>query len=141
MAYKRALWHSGLTYQQRCSRCQAVVRYMDDSLDFRAWYPNGFVYCPRCKNPIRHDEAFAIDAKGNYINPPPSESARASVQISSAVSGQSYMAPPAIQPVIQIETPAEELVEQNEQLSKFCTQCGTKLNSADLFCSRCGAKQ
>ena len=48
MAFKRALWHSGLTYQQTCYHCRTLVRYTDYNLDFRPWYPDGFVYCPNC---------------------------------------------------------------------------------------------
>ena len=62
MAFKRALWHSGLTYQQTCYHCRAVVRYTDYQLDFRPWYPDGFVYCPRCKGPLRHNELrYTVD--------------------------------------------------------------------------------
>ena len=59
--FKRAEWHSGLTYQAVCEQCKAVVTYKDNVLDFRPWYPDGFVYCPRCNQPIRHSERFAIN--------------------------------------------------------------------------------
>ena len=65
MAFKRAIWHSGLTYQQTCYHCRAVVRYTDYQLDFRPWYPDGFVYCPRCKGPLRHNELYAINPDGS----------------------------------------------------------------------------
>ena len=60
MAYKRAEWHSGLTYRQTCEECKTTVMYMDDKLDFRPWFADGFVYCPRCKKPLRHREEYAI---------------------------------------------------------------------------------
>ena len=62
MGFKRAEWHSGLTYRQTCRECKAVVEYKDDSLDFRPWYADGFVYCPKCRTPLRHNEQYAIDA-------------------------------------------------------------------------------
>ncbi len=62
MGFKRAEWHSGLTYQQTCENCNTTVQYMDDKLDFRPWYPDGFVYCPKCKTPMRHSEKLAINA-------------------------------------------------------------------------------
>ena len=62
MAYQRAQWHSGLTYQQTCETCKNQVRYQDTALDFRPWYPDGYVDCPVCKNHLRHNENFAIDA-------------------------------------------------------------------------------
>lgn len=61
MAFKRALWHSGLTYSQVCRRCQTQITYTDEKLDFRAWYADGFIYCPTCQTPLRHNEAYAID--------------------------------------------------------------------------------
>ena len=62
MAYQRAQWHSGLTYQQTCETCKNQVRYQDTALDFRPWYPDGYVDCPVCKSHLRHNENFAIDA-------------------------------------------------------------------------------
>ena len=62
MGYKRAEWHSGFTYEQVCGECRTVVRYTDHALDFRPWFADGFVYCPKCKSPIRHHERYAIDA-------------------------------------------------------------------------------
>lgn len=61
MAYSRAQWRSGLTYQQTCSKCNTQITYMDDKLDFRPWYADGFIYCPRCTTPLRHNEVFAIN--------------------------------------------------------------------------------
>lgn len=63
--FKRAEWHSGLTYRQRCDQCRTLVEYKDNSLDFRPWFADGFVYCPTCKKPLRHNEKYAIDA--DYI--------------------------------------------------------------------------
>lgn len=61
MAFKRAEWHSGLTYRQTCKNCHTIVTYKDDVLDFRPWFADGFVYCPKCKTPLRHNENLAID--------------------------------------------------------------------------------
>ena len=60
--FKRANWHSGLTYQQTCENCKTIVKYTDYSLDYRPWYADGFVYCPTCEKPLRHNEKYAIDA-------------------------------------------------------------------------------
>ena len=62
MAYQRAQWHSGLTYLQTCETCRTPVRYTDEVLDFRPWYPDGYVDCPVCKSHLRHHEKYAIDA-------------------------------------------------------------------------------
>ena len=61
--FKRANYSSGLTYKQTCKTCNTVVTYKDDRLDFRPWFPNGFVYCPTCQTPLRHNENLAIDSK------------------------------------------------------------------------------
>ena len=53
MGYSRAEWRSGLTYEQVCDQCNNRVRYMDDKLDYRPWFADGFVYCPVCKKPLR----------------------------------------------------------------------------------------
>ena len=61
MGYKRAEWRSGLRYKQTCDMCKTTVIYMDNSLGFRPWFPDGFVYCPTCQKPLRHNEIYAID--------------------------------------------------------------------------------
>ncbi|MBQ5825097.1 MAG: hypothetical protein IIW48_09870 [Clostridia bacterium] len=116
MAYQRALWHSGLTYQQTCSGCQALVRYTDASLDYRPWFADGFVYCPRCRKPLRHNERYAIDQDGNYINPQPA---------------------PAPQPGYQQPMPQSAC----EGGTMFCCKCGKQFAADDNFCSGCGTKR
>ena len=111
MGFKRATWHSGLTYQVTCGGCGTAMRYTDYSLDFRPWFADGFVYCPHCKRPVRHSEHYAIDADGNYINPLPPKA-------QPAVSSQ-----PAVRPDVF-----------------FCSKCGKQLNIGDKFCSGCGVK-
>lgn len=60
-AFKRAEWKSGLTYFRTCDQCKTTFKYMDNKLDFRPWFPDGFVYCPKCKKPLRHSEDYAIN--------------------------------------------------------------------------------
>lgn len=38
MSYKRAEWHSGLTYIQTCHCCGIAVQYQDTHLDYRPWF-------------------------------------------------------------------------------------------------------
>lgn len=61
MGFRRAQWHSGLTYKQTCLECKTTVTYDDYKLDFRPWFADGFVYCPKCQKPLRHNESFAIN--------------------------------------------------------------------------------
>ncbi len=139
MAYKRALWSSGLTYQQTCGKCNSVIRYMDNSLDYRPWYADGFVYCPNCKAVLRHYEYYAIDENGNFINPkpevavvPPAPSRPQPVVYQQGASVQSAAKPIAAQPVVP---------QNNEVQPTFCANCGKTLNEGDIFCSQCGTKR
>jgi len=59
--FKRANWKSGLTYKQTCPLCKTEVVYQDDKLGYRPWFADGFVYCPTCEKPLRHNENYAID--------------------------------------------------------------------------------
>lgn len=67
MGFQRATWHSGLTYRHVCNKCGQENIYMDDKLDFRPWYADGFIYCSKCNTPLRHNERLAID--GNTTEP------------------------------------------------------------------------
>ena len=67
MTYKRQLWTSGYEYRLRCPFCGTYVSYVDRQLGFRAWYPDGFVYCPKCRKPIRHSELFAVHPDGTPV--------------------------------------------------------------------------
>ena len=71
MSYQRLLWHSGLTYRAVCPACRQYVVYNDYNLGFRAWYPDGFVYCPNCRRPVRHNENNAIKEDGSPYFPFP----------------------------------------------------------------------
>lgn len=67
MGYQRAQWHSGLTYCQICETCKTEVRYTDYSLDFRPWYPDGYVDCPNCKSHLRHNEKYAGNTAAEVV--------------------------------------------------------------------------
>ena len=111
MGFKRAEWRSGLTYQQVCKTCNNVMTYMDDKLDFRPWYPDGFVYCTVCKTPLRHNENYAINRP---YTPTPT-----------------YSAP--------MYTPPASGV--NVSAVAFCSNCGRKFNDGEIFCPTCGRKR
>ncbi|MCR5340150.1 MAG: zinc ribbon domain-containing protein [Saccharofermentans sp.] len=44
----------------RCEYCYFEFDYHTYDLGHRAWYPHGFVYCPRCKKPIRHRLEYEV---------------------------------------------------------------------------------
>ena len=146
MAFQRALWHSGLTYQQICCNCHALIHYTDENLDFRPWFPDGFVYCPKCREPLRHSETFALNANGQPANvtppgksplPPvtpladgPRRTPIAAAPVASAV------VPANLVPVIQ--TPPAGAVG-NE--IAFCSKCGRQYTKGENnFCYSCGNK-
>ena len=115
MAFQRALWHSGLTYKITCNKCHTVIQYTNDKLDFRPWYADGFVYCPTCRTPLRHNESFAIDANGNYLNTTPPNAAAAPV------------------------APAAPAVPNGNVA--YCKNCGRQYTLGDAkFCCGCGNK-
>ncbi len=126
MAFKRALWHSGLTYQQTCRQCHTVVSYTDHLLDFRPWYADGFVYCPTCRTPLRHSEEFAVDA--------PSPATAAPVPPASPYAVDTNTAP------MNTASPVDEPMSA-APLAAFCTACGKQFRDDDRFCSGCGAKR
>lgn len=113
MAFKRATWHSGLTYSQTCERCRTKVTYMDNILDFRPWYPDGFVYCPTCNTPLRHNENYAINRPAQQV----------SVDMTAAA--------PA----------AEVTPTQIGGTAAFCTGCGRAFAAGENFCPNCGTKR
>ena len=120
MAFKRAMWHSGLTYQQTCSHCRMVVRYTDYNLDFRPWYPDGFVYCPRCRGPMRHNELYALNPDGTPMYPQPYTQVPPS---------------PTPAPTVRTGTPGPQVGTQ------YCPNCGKQyVVGQDRFCAGCGRK-
>jgi predicted amidophosphoribosyltransferase len=121
MAFKRALWHSGLKYRQTCKTCNTLIEYDDTQLDFRPWYADGFVYCPKCKTPLRHSEGFAVDENGNYLS---------QVQTVSAPATPNY----------NQNAPANQGGEIDEGIA-YCPKCGKQYKVGDTnFCTNCGNK-
>ena len=124
MAFKRALWTSGYTYLATCSNCGTQIQSTDRDLDYRAWYPNGFVYCPRCRTPVRHDEFFAVNPDGTNVYATHADANRAVEEgYLRAIGAQ----PQQIQPIATNRM--------------FCTSCGRPyVKGKDAFCSGCGKK-
>lgn len=42
-------------YVMTCEYCFCKFEYKRKNLGYRPWYPKGFVYCPQCQKPLRHD--------------------------------------------------------------------------------------
>ena len=47
-------------YAATCPVCQAKIQYLGSDLRVHRNFPNGYVYCPGCNNPIAHNEANFI---------------------------------------------------------------------------------
>ena len=115
--FTRANWSSGLTYRQTCPGCKTIVVYTDEKLDFRPWFADGFVYCPTCMKPLRHNENYAINNNTQPHAEATGFSQESSAEEASATSTSSY------------------------NIAVFCSQCGNKFRENDKFCSQCGAKR
>ena len=104
--FKRANWQSGLTYKQTCPLCKTEVIYKDDKLGFRPWFPDGFVYCPTCQKPLRHNENYSInDVNSNTI----------------IVEAEPF--------ATEVDTKkfCSQCGAKLRDDDKFCSQCGTKI--------------
>lgn len=112
MGYKRAQWRSGLTYHQICPNCKNEMFYTDDRLGFRAWFPDGFVYCERCRKPLRHSEQYAVGAPAPQQLPQQTD----------------VVMPQPSEPISAGQTPGV----------RFCSNCGQQCRTQDRFCSSCG---
>lgn len=117
MAFKRATWHSGLTYRVTCPDCKTVMEYTDEILDFRPWFADGFVYCVKCRKPLRHNENLAINSPAFTV-----------IQEGGLPNGAPI-------PPVGTENGGETPVQ------KFCSQCGSHFAPTDRFCTQCGAKR
>ena len=153
--YKRQLWTSGYAYRVRCPYCGTVTEYRDNQLGYRSWYPNGFIYCSRCRKPLRHNEVFAVKPDGTavyatqveadlalqngYLNAvgTPAPSAAPGVEPPKAVTVEPAPAP-AVEPA---PAPAAEPAPAPAEGVAFCTKCGRKYTvGEDHFCAGCGNK-
>ena len=47
--------HKKAKFRIKCEYCLCEFTYESEDLGFRPWYPKGFVYCPECRKPLRHD--------------------------------------------------------------------------------------
>lgn len=43
-------------FEIECEYCKTKFDYKYNDVGYRMWYPDGFVYCPNCKKPLRHSD-------------------------------------------------------------------------------------
>ena len=58
---------AGELFTARCEKCGLAFDYQCSDLSFSAWYKDGYVECPRCRQPVRHS-ATANTFKVEEIN-------------------------------------------------------------------------
>lgn len=125
--YKRQLWSSGYEYHIRCPYCSTLSKYTDDQLEYRSWYPNGFVYCPKCRKPLQHNEIYAVNSDGTPVYFSQEEANNALRNGYLKVTGAN------------IE--ANEKTENGTADQGYCPDCGrTYIKGKDRFCPGCGKK-
>ncbi len=124
MAFKRALWHSGLTYKNVCDACGTNVIYTDEALDFRPWFADGFVYCPKCKKPLRHNERLAVEGQDKK-------------QPETFIIGNAAKT----ENTPDSHSDADSDAAAAAAAPAFCSKCGKAFGTDDRFCSGCGNKR
>ena len=62
---EETLINQGAKYKVTCPVCGTVVEYLKRDVSIHRRFPNGFVYCPRCKNPLAHNED---NSTGDIVN-------------------------------------------------------------------------
>ena len=131
MSFKRQLWTSGYEYRVRCPQCGTYISYRDNQLQYRSWYPNGFIYCPRCNNPLRHHEAFAVNPDGTPVYKSIEEANQAIYTGYNRAMGITL-------PRTNAQSAAQQY--QNNQTA-YCPQCGKQyVKGTAHFCAGCGNK-
>ena len=61
------------TFHCKCEYCYFEFDYHTYDLGHRAWYPHGFVYCPRCQRPLRHKLEYEVVSGVQAANPAPAQ--------------------------------------------------------------------
>ena len=57
------------TFHCKCEYCYYEFDYHTYDLGHRAWYPHGFIYCPRCRKPLRHRLEYEVIENPAYAQP------------------------------------------------------------------------
>lgn len=135
MSYKRQLWSSGYEYHIRCPYCGTLSKYRDRDLGYRSWYPNGFIYCPKCRKPLRHNEIYAVNSNGTPVYST-QEEANQAVQ-DGYLRAMGYPASAKAPNAAKADNKSSAV---NPGIG-YCPDCGRQYKKGtDSFCSGCGKK-
>ncbi len=137
MSYKRQLWSSGFDYVIRCPYCGLTLKYRDRDLGYRAWFPNGFVYCPQCRKPLRHSEIYAVRPDGSPVYRTKEEAELAILNGYRRAVGM-----PLLDSLpVQAGAAAPAAAAPAGIGVMYCPDCGRQYRKgADHFCAGCGRK-
>lgn len=136
--YKRQLWTSGYAYRVRCPYCATVTEYRDNQLGYRSWYPNGFVYCSRCRKPLRHNEFFAVKPDGTAVY---STQVEADLALQNGYLNAVGAPAPAAAPGREPPKPVTPAPSGPAEGIAYCTKCGRRYTlGEDHYCASCGNK-
>nr|MBQ6241222.1 hypothetical protein [Lachnospiraceae bacterium] len=140
MSYKRQLWSSGYDYIIRCPYDGTSIKYRDRDLGYRAWFPNGFVYCPRCRKPLRHNEIYAVYPNGSPVYRTQEEANLAIVNGYRRAMGMPDLDSLPAQTNAQA-APASAPSPAPAAGVAYCPDCGRQYRKGlEHFCSACGKK-
>ena len=53
-------------FEVTCPHCGAELRYPRYDVQAHGRWPNGFIYCPKCKNPVGHEETNLCQSEDDY---------------------------------------------------------------------------
>ena len=53
-------------FEVKCPHCEADLRYPRYEVQAHKRWPNGFIYCPKCKNPVGHEEINLCQTEDDY---------------------------------------------------------------------------
>lgn len=83
------------TFHCKCEYCYYEFNYHTYDLGHRAWYPHGFVYCPRCQKPLRHKLEYEVLTNVVPAQPVAPVAPASPVVSSDPVAAQLNQVPPA----------------------------------------------
>ena len=70
-------------FKTKCPHCGAELEYARTDIRAHVRWKNGFFYCPRCKNPVGHEEGNLVQSGEEYLKSLPKEKIEQSLKYAS----------------------------------------------------------
>lgn len=101
-------------FRVQCEYCLCTFEYRTKDLGYRAWYPHGFVYCPKCHKPLRHRLEYRVgEIPQNVVQQPMQQPMQQPIQQPIQQPAQQPIQQPVQQPMQQpVQQPTQQTVEQ-----------------------------